>query len=200
MARALRLTLAVATPSIAAVVALLGLAFALCGIAERGWLFPGDPPCFDIALWPAALGLLLGLAGLALFRRQLVPSRLGRAARLPYFIALAASTAAAAACVISLAGISYRHSPAWRSVRVALTKYGDAIAADLGDRDAILSEQQFDRMRAKHLPRPVAVVLPGWGIVHLRMAHGVYPYVGVDFDSARHALFDPATMLCTYSD
>jgi hypothetical protein len=32
------------------------------------------------------------------------------------------------------------------------------------------------------------------------MAHGVYPYVGVDFGGGANALFDPRTMICTYSD
>jgi hypothetical protein len=198
--QAFRLTLAVATTVVAVVVGVSACAVALDGVAEQGWLFPGDPPCFDLALWPAAFGLAAALVGTLLFRRQLPASRLGGAARVPYFMAVAATCVAAAACLICVLAIGYRHLGAWREIRVAVATYGDAIAADVGDRRLVLSEQQFLTMRAKHLPHPVPATLPGWGTVHLRMAHGVYPYVGVDFDGAKHALFDPATMICTYSD
>jgi hypothetical protein len=50
------------------------------------------------------------------------------------------------------------------------------------------------------MPNPVPVFLRGYGQVQLRMAHGVYPYIGVDFRDGGHALFDPVTMYCTYSD
>lgn len=56
------------------------------------------------------------------------------------------------------------------------------------------------RVVKQFVPTPVTVQLRGYGPVRLRMAHGVYPYVGVDFSDASHALFDPRTMWCTYSD
>ncbi len=50
------------------------------------------------------------------------------------------------------------------------------------------------------MPQPVSIRLAGFGTVSLRMAHRVYPYVGVDFGSGSHALFDPRTMICSYAD
>jgi hypothetical protein len=55
-------------------------------------------------------------------------------------------------------------------------------------------------LRQRYVPTPVVLQLPGWGPVQLRMAHGIPPYVGIDFGDGGHALFDPVTMLCTYSD
>ena len=67
-------------------------------------------------------------------------------------------------------------------------------------RAAGLDIKEFRRFHDRFLPQPVSVALPGYGTVHLRMAHGVYPYVGVDFGGGANAFFDPRTMICTYSD
>jgi hypothetical protein len=98
------------------------------------------------------------------------------------------------------AGILERHDARWAAVRHGIRQYGDTIAMASGDKHHVLSHEEFERLKQQFMPRPVPVLLPGFGMVQLRMAHGVYPYVGVDFSDASHALFDPTTMLCTYSD
>lgn len=198
--RRLELVAAVAATVAAAVLAAPACMMALAGIGEHGWLFPGDPPYFDLSLLLAAVAMVPGLAGAALFRRQHAAARLGGAAWLPFSIALAATTVATATALTCLGGIGYRHSVAWRGVRSGLAHYGDLIASDVGDRRQILTEQQFRALRGRLIPSPVPIELPGWGTVRLRMAHAQYPYVGVDFGDGRHALFDPDTMICIYSD
>ena len=98
------------------------------------------------------------------------------------------------------AGILERHDSRWAAVRNGIHQYGDAIAAAAGDKNRVLTQEEFDRFHEQFMPQPVAVSLRGYGTVRLRMAHGVYPYVGVDFGNGANALFDPRTMICTYSD
>jgi hypothetical protein len=103
--------------------------------------------------------------------------------------------------LVCVLGIGFRLSPPWLPVRAGIRSSGDAIlAASGGDRTRTLSLTEFTTLKARFMPTPVAVQLRGFGTVHLRMAHGVYPYVGVDFGEGMNALFDPRTMLCTYSD
>jgi len=110
------------------------------------------------------------------------------------------SIASFIAVFIATAGILERQNSRWREIRNGIRRYGDQIAAAAGDKHRVLSHERFERFKQQFLPIPVAVQLPGYGPVRLRMAHGVYPYVGVDFSDASHALFDPRTMWCTYSD
>ena len=58
----------------------------------------------------------------------------------------------------------------------------------------MLTEEEFRRFHERFLPQPLPVALQGYGTVHLRMAHGVYPYIGVDFGGGANALFDRRTM------
>lgn len=198
--RGLGLVAAAAATAAAALLAAPACMVAVAGVAEQGWLFPGDPPYLDVSLMLAAVAMVSGLAGATLFRRQLAASRLGGAAWWPYGIALTATTVATATALTCLGGVGYRHSVAWRGVRNGLAHYGGLIASDVGDRRQILTEQQFRALQRRLLPSPVPIELPGWGTVRLRMAHAQYPYVGVDFGDGRHALFDPDTMICIYSD
>jgi hypothetical protein len=102
--------------------------------------------------------------------------------------------------VISALGIAERHDARWASLRAGMREQGDRIAAAAGSRDRVLSHDEFIRFREEFVPTPIPMRLPGYGMVSLRMAHGVYPYVGVDFGHGANALFDPDTMFCTYSD
>ena len=101
------------------------------------------------------------------------------------------------ACAI---GILERQSPRWADIRGGIRQRGDAIAAAARDKDGVLSAEEFSRLRQTFMPNAVPVQLPGYGTVWLRMAHGRYPYVGVAFSSGDNAVFDPRTMICTYSD
>src|SRR5262249_42097167 len=98
------------------------------------------------------------------------------------------------------AGILERQDARWAAVRNGIRQYGDRIAAAVGDKDRVLSHEEFVEFKRRFLPTPIPVRLPGYGTVSLRIAHGVYPYVGVDFGGGANALFDPRTMMCTYSD
>jgi hypothetical protein len=102
--------------------------------------------------------------------------------------------------VISAAPILERHDARWREVRNGIRQYGDAIAAAAGSQGRLLTEEEFHRLHDQFMPEPIPVTLRGYGIVRLRMAHRVYPYVGVDFGGGANAIFEPRTMLCTYSD
>lgn len=104
-----------------------------------------------------------------------------------------------AVVVIGALGILERQDPRWSELRKGIRRYGDAIAAAAGDKHRVLSHEEFERFNQQFVPTPGAVQLRGYGVVRLRMAHGVYPYVGVDFSDASHALFDPTTMWCRYS-
>ena len=162
--------------------------------------FPGDPPFLDIALPYSALCVLLALGSTLLTLTSL------RRASWPvsHFIRIAARLTLASAAVAVLCcvgGIAYRFSPAWAAVRNGLRSYSATIlAASGGDPHRVLTREDFDRLKQRFLNQPVEVPLVGYGPVRLRMAHGAYPYVGVDFGSGANASFDPLTMYCTYSD
>ena len=198
--RTVSIGLAVVGTVLGTIIGVLACASTSAGVADRAWLWPGDAPTLDLGFVFGLCGLVPALVGCALFRRELRADRLGSAARLPFGTATAGLGLVLCSLLISGAAIGYRHTPAWQQVRAAIMHYGDEVAADVGDRTRVLSREQFDTLRQKHVPRPIPVVLPGWGVVHIRMAHAVYPYVGVDFGEGRNAFFEPRSMLCTYSD
>jgi hypothetical protein len=169
---------------------------AVAGIADQGWWFPGDPPMLDLALPPAALGFLGG----AFVWWRLTAVRRNEGARLLLVLSAAVTASAAVALAGCAAGIGFRQSAAWSDLRHAIRQAGDAVAADASNPTAVLDRAEFEALRQKHVPRPIEITLRGFGPVQLRMAHGVYPYVGVDFGEGRHAFFEPRSMACTYSD
>jgi hypothetical protein len=160
---------------------------------ERPWNFPGDPPVFDLLIIPATLAVGMSLPLWLLFHRAEVTGVLR-------WVTSLAATVSLAICVLCAAGILERQDPRWSPIRNGIRRYGDAIAAEAGSKDRVLTAEEFKRFHDKYLPRSVPVQLRGYGEVRLRMAHGVYPYVGVDFSDASHALFNPWTMVCTCSD
>jgi hypothetical protein len=158
------------------------------------WNFPGDPPLFDLLVPAAAMGAGLNVP-LWLLSRKLRGSPVS--VRL---ISQLCSIASLTLLVVAGLGILERQAPRWSPLRQGIRHYGDAIATAAGDKHRVLSHEEFEIFKQQFIQTPVTVDLFGYGRVRLRMAHGVYPYVGVDFSDASHALFDPITMWCTYSD
>jgi len=158
------------------------------------WNFPGDPPLCDLLIYAAGIATMINLP------LAVIVGRLGRRTGLVLSIPRLCSAVALVMLIGSAAGILERHDARWRAVRNGIREYGDRIAAAAGDKNHVLTEEEFRRFHDRFLPQPLPVALPGYGTVHLRMAHGVYPYVGVDFGGGANALFDPRTMICTYSD
>jgi hypothetical protein len=166
----------------------------LLAFTPTPWNFPGDPPAFELAAIMSAVALIvvLPLAALSVLLEQ-TPAYVPLGAR-------ACSIVCAATLAVALAGVLERHDRRWSEVRNEIRRYGDAIAAAAGDKNRVLTSDEFARFQRQFIPKPVTVLLPGYGTVRLRMAHGIYPYIGVDFSDASHALFNPLTMWCTYSD
>jgi hypothetical protein len=158
------------------------------------WNFPGDPPLFDLLIYGAAIATTVNLP------LAVIVGRFGQRSGLVLSIPRLCSALAVIMLIGSAAGILERQDARWRAVRTGIREYGDLIAAAAGDKNRVLTEEEFRRFHARFLPQPLPVTLPGYGTVHLGMAHGVYPYVGVDFGGGANALFDPRTMICTYSD
>jgi len=173
-----------------AAIALYGLLFLSAN--PTPWNFPGDPPLFDLLIYGAAFSAIVNIP------LALIVSRLGQGRVLS--IPRLCSIAAVMMLIGSAAGILERHSPRWRPVRDGIRHYGDLIDAAAGNKRHVLTNEEFDRFHERFMPQPIAVMLPGYGTVHLRMAAGVYPYVSVDFGGGANALFDPQTMICVYSD
>lgn len=167
----------------------------LLGLLGDPWNFPGDPPFFDLLLYAAGVTTMLNAVSVAATTRWWPgPGRIARrASRLAFFVSVGL-------CCLSFGALAERHSARWAAVRQGIRSYGDRVAAAAGGRDRVLSAEEFGRLKARLMPEPVPVGLPGFGEVHLRMAHGVYPYVGVDFGHGANALFNPDTMECIYSD
>jgi hypothetical protein len=161
------------------------------------WNFPGDPPLFELSLAGALANLILVVPLWLLLRWP--PARAVSGSSLRPLVRVV-STCWLVVALVCIAGILERQGPRWREVRTAIRLYGNAIAADAGDRHRVLNHDEFVALRQKHVPTPVPLSLAGFGTVHLRMAHGVYPYVGIDFGGGSNALFDSWSMFCTYSD
>lgn len=171
---------------------------ALIAARERSWFFPGDPPFPDLALFPAAVAL--ALSTILMWACKRLPEDPERATFLPVAIRglIVVSLSAFLFCA---ACILFRFSPAWKGVRDGIQRYSDAVAASAGGaKGRALREVEFTSLKQRVLPEAVEVELRGFGIVRLRMANGVYPYVIVDFGDGGNALFDPRTMWCIYAD
>jgi hypothetical protein len=158
------------------------------------WNFPGNPPFFELLAYFGIASVLLRVPLWFLARR------LARSPRLVVSGSRLSSIASFIAVLIAAAGILERQDSRWGEIHNGVRQYGDQIAAAAGDKHRVLSHEELERFKKQFVPTPVTVQLRGYGPVRLRMAHGVYPYVGVDFSDASHALFDPRTMWCTYSD
>jgi hypothetical protein len=158
------------------------------------WNFPGDPPLFEGL---ACCGIVSAWISLPLW---LLARRPGATPRFVVVGSRLTSIASVIAVLIPAGGILERQDARWGEIRAGIRQYGERIAAATGDKDRVLSHDEFERLKQQFVPTPVTVQLPGHGPVRLRMAHAIYPYVGVDFSDASHAFFEPRTMWCTYSD
>lgn len=159
------------------------------------WNFPGDPPLFDLLIYATGIALVVNVPVWLLARRLW----LGRA-RFVSRLSRSCSIVSLVMFLAAAAGILERHTFRWAEIRSGIREFGDEIATAAGDRGRVLTQAEFAELKRRFVPTPVPVRLPGYGTVTLRMAHGVYPYVGVDFGGGANALFDPSTMMCTYSD
>jgi hypothetical protein len=171
-------------------------AFLFWTINPTPWNFPGDPPLFDTLL-------MFAIANAVIICPLWLIAQFSRLAEIlsPFSFGAALVACYWTVCVvICLAGIIERHDSRWREIRTAIRERAEAIAADAGNRRHVLTDEESLSLRERHVPKPIYLSLRGWGPVHLRMAHGAYPYVAIDFGHGRNALFDPTTMFCTYSD
>lgn len=164
------------------------LSLAVVGIllvlpASRGSLrfFPGDPPCADLALALSSLALVLCALAFLLTRWWAMES-LQRLFR----VVLAVVSMTVAGCLVISGGIVlYRFSPTWKPIR--------QLAEERSDTDIGISDEEFIR-------GPVEVHMSGFGPVQVLVTGGAQPLISVDFGEGRNAGFDPATMICRYSD
>lgn len=171
------------------------LLFATFALADSPWNFPGDPPWFEVFVYAAGVATVVNAPLLVVTKRW----------SLGGFISLhKVSTVSTLLClfVFTVAGVGIleRHDARWAAIRNGIRQYGDEIAAAAGSKERVLTEAEFAEFKSRFLPTPVQLRLAGYGTVTLRMAHGVYPYVGVDFGDGANAFFDPRTMFCIYSD
>jgi hypothetical protein len=169
-----------------------GLFFA---VNPAPWNFPGDPPLFEMLIYAAGIAAAIHIP-VWLLARWFWTGPCGFVASLSRICSIVSLMMFVGAG----AGILERRDARWAAVRSGIRTYGDEIAGAAGDKHRVLSHEEFEQLKVRFVPVPVPVRLSGYGMVTLRMAHGVYPYVGVDFGGGANALFDPDTMICTYSD
>lgn len=166
-----------------------------------GWgvvYFPGDAPWADVLLLFSEIVILitalLWAVGFAV-RRLL---RLRRA----WERALAAPLLAAfVSAVLAGGAISSRHFGEWRELRDLLRQHSDRVASEAPDRSRLLTHAEYNAIKGRILtPEPTFVSRGFRQPLKIRMMQTYPPYVGVDFGAGRNAVFDLATMICTYSD
>jgi hypothetical protein len=134
------------------------------------WNFPGDPPLFDLLIFAGAIAAVVNLPVALLVGRLR-----GHSSTLILLIPRLCAAVAVVMLLVSAAGILERHDARWAQIRNGIRLYGDRVAEAAGDKDRVLTEEEFKRFHDKFMPQPVAVRLTGYGTVHLRMAHGVFP-------------------------
>ena len=97
--------------------------------------------------------------------------------------------------------LAMRHGNDWKDIRDAIRTYSTKIDEAAVGLHKPLSAADFQRIKAAIIPQPVELHFRSGGPpVYLRMAHGTYPFVGVDFGEGAHAEFAPLTMAVIYAD
>jgi hypothetical protein len=94
-----------------------------------------------------------------------------------------------------------RHFGEWGALKREIARHAARVSAAAPDARRLLTHQEFLELRARLMTPPAtfrsaAFMEP----LRIRMMEGGYPYVGVDYGTGRNAVFDPLTMVCTYSD
>jgi hypothetical protein len=160
--------------------------------------FPGDAPWADLML---GLGELLSLLAAVLW---LVARALRRLLRLrrAWENALAGPILLGfVSTVLATGAISSRHFGEWRELKVLLHRYSDMVEKEVPDRNRSLTHVEHEAIKGRlFTSEPVFVSRGFLKPLEIRMMQGRAPYVGVDFGAGRNAVFDPTTMICTYSD
>ncbi|MFN7940545.1 MAG: hypothetical protein U0X73_03030 [Thermoanaerobaculia bacterium] len=166
-------------------------------LGSAPWNFPGDPPSYEALIYFASLAGVINLPLWLLLRKAPSDSARGQ------IVVLARSFTIFALATIQLAGLGLleRHSPRWAGLRAAMMACSDDLAAAQGGGHSPLTDGQVDRWRQAHRQKPLTAHLPGFGEVRLDIGSDEYPYcVKTDFGEGHIAVFDFATMWCTYSD
>ncbi|MBY0273930.1 hypothetical protein K2Z84_01220 [Candidatus Binatia bacterium] len=159
------------------------------GARESVFSFPGDPPLPDILFELSTIVLVVLIVASAL--TAVVRSSTWRVWLRRALLALAILPLVgllAGGCVIA-----NRHFGEWRQLRRQLRLSHDFARAAADEGRSVLAADlppQLAEFRFSGLQKPVRI----------RIMSGREPYVGVDFGEGANAMFDPVTMLCTYSD
>ena len=183
--------LAVSASVVAFWFALIGVPFLLVG---QPWLAPGDPPIFDMLVELGIVPVVLSACAWCASQVWQGPGRLAlRLARASFVVS-------ATLVVVGALGVAERHGPRWSAIRSVIRHHATEIDEAVGGRGRVLSRAEFEATRQRFMPRPVPVWFAGVGFVLVRMAHGAYPFVVVDFGEGIHVEFEPVTMWSIYAD
>jgi hypothetical protein len=163
--------------------------------------FPGDPPAADLLLEGALvlwLFIITGLCGAFAWSRFGEQNRVVRAGGKTVAVLLALSVLSLSPV---LAHVGRRHFGEWRQLK-SMIRQGEAKVLELVQREGgMLSREEVQLARAWFLEHPVYFKFEDLPQpVQVRVMSSLPPYVGVDFGGGNNALFDPDTMICTFSD
>lgn len=157
------------------------------------WYFPGDPPLFETL---AMLSLFLVTAwGVAWLLMRLAAPRMSKGGIGKLLRALLLLSALP--LPVASVGIAHRHLGEWADLKALLRTYADRIEKEVEKRG---SDHLAEIGHEVLTPQPHFKFAAFRDPVRLRVLSTEYPYVGVDFGEGAHAVFDPMTMICTYSD
>jgi hypothetical protein len=162
------------------------------------WYFPGDPPVFEML---ATLSLL-ALGGLAVGCCMVFlvthPGKTRRFRRKLLIVCSALMTPFAIIFLGAVLGIGRRHFGEWAELKATIQKHSDIVAAEI-ERGEDPRQVAFLEMKLLS-PAPTFKFRALREPVRLKIMQTKPPYVGVDFGHGANAVFDPQTMICTYSD
>jgi MFS family permease len=162
------------------------------------WYFPGDPPVFEML---AMLSLLV-LGGLAVVGGAVLlmtfPRRMRRLRRKLLILVSALMTPFAVLFLGTALGICSRNFGEWADLKALIRQYSDLVAAEIEKGE---DPRQMAFLELKLLsPTPAFKFRSLKEPVRLKIMQTHPPYVGVDFGNGANAVFDPQTMICSYSD
>lgn len=162
------------------------------------WYFPGDPPVFEM-LAMLSLFVLGGLAvgGVMVF----LMTHSGRARRFRRKLLILFSALMIPFAIVfmgAVLGISRRHFGEWADLKAMIQEHSDIVAAEI-ERGEDPRQVAFLQMKLLS-PAPTFKFSSLREPVRLEIMRTEPPYVGVDFGHGANAVFDPQTMICTYSD